>query len=818
MPTKQVISLIRRKLQPGYAELEKTSSIADAEAAVVISPELVDAISSGECVLCTGFGLAAQAKLPTWPALLNGLLRRAREDRVLDTATANSLASALANGEFEAAADELTHQVSRDLVLSHMRSVTTESEPSEAHAALAEIKFLGALSLSIDELVATVFKRPVLVPSQADKLVTALQARKFFVANLFGTVQQPSSLLFTMKEFRHLLQANSELKQFLGTLFLRYTIVFVGLGMDGLRDFMEALELPQAPERKHYAILPNAAQIDPVKARFFERSYNIRVVDYQPQLNYEGLPVFLKELQQRVKQNLPQSEDTAPSTLRSVTLENIGPFHSLQVEFTPQWNLLLGDNGVGKTVLLKAIAAALCGDKADPVAVAQLLRAGAQKGSITLKDEKREYVVELERKTDGSVRIVSASLSPIIYERWLVLGFPALRSIPMAKANGPEPLRREAPSAEDLLPLLWGELDDRGGDIKQWLVNLDYATKSESEDLRTRGRGLTRDFFKVLQLLTPGLRLDQGPIRGINNRTYEVSVVTDSGTVPLEFISQGTGAVMCWIGTLLERLSETGQSRQESRNSALVLIDELDAHMHPKWQQLFVDAFRQEFKSVQIIATTHSPLLVGSLKPEEIWRIHRVPLRSEIYGRVHLANGTDGRREITVVGLPVEAKDGYVSAPDKRTYSVPAATELAVDDGDVVDEQEPLTKADIRVVAERVTKEHGWRADQILTSPLFELETSRDPETARMLKAYTQLTALSNPSTEQQTKLAELAETLQIRLATPQETEAARAAYNLIDDFAEERLKDLPEDKRRQVLVEVKNQLTESITGSRRRT
>jgi predicted ATP-binding protein involved in virulence len=103
----------------------------------------------------------------------------------------------------------------------------------------------------------------------------------------------------------------------------------------------------------------------------------------------------------------------------------------------------------------------------------------------------------------------------------------------------------------------------------------------------------------------------------------EITIKTDAGQVPLEAISQGTGSVMCWIGTLLQRLHETGNDRNQSQKSVLVLIDELDAHMHPKWQQMFVDAFRNEFRNVQIIATTHSPLLVGSLKPEEIWLVRR---------------------------------------------------------------------------------------------------------------------------------------------------------------------------------------------------
>jgi hypothetical protein len=810
-PTSEVFRLIRTRLQPDFKEPETTPAPA-AEAAVAVPQELVDAIASGECVLCAGSGLAAQAKLPTWPAFLEGLLRFARENGLVDAAGAAGIAATLAAGELEAAADELTHQVPPDLLLEYVRFATA-SQPSAAHSVLAEMKFLGALNTNIDDLLGTAFNSRVLVPAQVERLVGALQSKRFFVANLVGSASQPSSLLFTMKEFRLLLSANSQFKQFLGTLFLRYTIVFVGSGIDGIRDYLEALELPQTPDRRHYAIIPNAGQIDPVTLRFLERSYNIKVIDFQPQFNFAGLPAFLKQLQIAVKENAPQPKANGALTLKSVTLNNIGPFHSLQVDFTPSWNLLLGDNGVGKTVLLKSIAAALSGEQADPDAVTRLLRSGATSGSIRLRVENREYTVELKRAVDGSVQIASASLSPIKYDSWLVLGFPALRSVPLRRPKGPGLPKPEAPSAEDLLPILRGEPDDRIADIKQWLVNLDYAAKSEPSP--SRSRRLFNDFFKVLQRLTPDLRLEPG---SINSKTMEITVVTDAGVVPLEAISQGTGSVMCWIGTLLERLSETGNARNSGESSALVLIDELDAHMHPKWQQMFVEAFRHEFKSVQIIATTHSPLLVGSLTAEEIWLVHRAPLKSEIYGVAQLKEGTDGVREIVILGPEDDPEDGQPSTPrEERRYLVSSTEALVVDDGEIVEKGEALTKGDIRVEAERIKmKEPGWRIDQILTSPLFELETTRDPETARMLSEYTRLTALEKRSEADNQRLSEIAENLQIRLPTPGETKTARMAYDLISSFATKSLSDLSEQTRTEVLTEVKAQLTESITGSRR--
>ena len=50
----------------------------------------------------------------------------------------------------------------------------------------------------------------------------------------------------------------------------------------------------------------------------------------------------------------------------------------------------------------------------------------------------------------------------------------------------------------------------------------------------------------------------------------------------------------------------------------IVLIDELDLHLHPKWQRRIIGDLRRTFPKIQFIATTHSPQLIGQVKPDEI--------------------------------------------------------------------------------------------------------------------------------------------------------------------------------------------------------
>lgn len=79
------------------------------------------------------------------------------------------------------------------------------------------------------------------------------------------------------------------------------------------------------------------------------------------------------------------------------------------------------------------------------------------------------------------------------------------------------------------------------------------------------------------------------------------------------------------MGILLQRLYEVygnGEGDPKDRY-ALVLMDEIDAHLHPAWQQSLIRKLSKIFPNVQFIATTHSPLIVGGMKPEQIIRFAR---------------------------------------------------------------------------------------------------------------------------------------------------------------------------------------------------
>lgn len=716
--------------------------------------ELITAISRGECMLFAGSGLSAQAGLPTWPEFLGGLAESTGVLTNLDENAKNAIGTAIAAGNYAAAAEEVAAAVPPKDFRDYVTTIGTKARPGPIHKVIEGIPFAAALTTNFDTLLDSTFlsrssRSYTAVEAEgsgADALLRDLRAKQFFVLSLFGRYDRLNSLLFTGRHYRETLTKNVGLKQLLRSMAERYSFFFVGTSLAGIREFMESLELGSLPlSVKHFALVSCETELAEVEARSLELSFQIKAMSFVPTTGYPEVREFLDVIRKATRAAERPTEDLP--RLRKLVLQNIGPFEHQELAFGDSWNVILGDNGVGKTIVLRAIAAALAGQEAPPEATSRLLRTGAAKGKIEVHvgASQTSSVVELSRDLDGRVKVVSASLSPLRLGNWLVLAFPALRAMTYGATPDRGPPQR--PSAADVAPLLINAPDTRLSDLKAWLIELKVrATLNDPDGSAAR---IFKRFFEVLATLTPDVGLE---FEKIDEK--KILVRTSTGVVPLELVSQGTASVLCWVGVLIQRLYEVhGALPDPESGPALVAVDEIDAHMHPAWQRSLVPQLKKLFPQIQFLVTTHSPMIVGNLDKE----------KGEIVFKV--------RREGSRV---------------------------------VFDQPDVKTK--------------GLRADQILTSPLFAFETSRDVETEAMLKEYTTLVSRdpAKLTQEEHTRMQKAAEYLEVVAPTPQERSEAAKAYQLIRGALEQELSNLNETEKEKLVTEVKAQINEAVTGSRR--
>jgi hypothetical protein len=546
--------------------------------------------------------------------------------------------------------------------------------PPEAYRILSTLPVPAVVTTNFDRLVDQTWPDlPHLTWRDSRRVLDCLSLGERFTLHVYGHPDDAQSLLFSPAQLDELLSTNLEVARALEAVFSSRTMLFVGVSLSGISDFVQSLSIRSGIGPGHYAVAHADSPSWQAHAEQLRRRYNIEVLPYSGAA-HKQVTTFLSRLSHDSGRPAKGALQGQGEKLARISLENIGPYKQLKLDLDPRWNVLLGDNGVGKSSILKAIALVYYADD-ESVYADRLLRVGTSRGSIRLEtDAGRSFHTDLLRSTTG-VQVRHTPGIRLEAEKQLVIGLPPLRSLSWRRESGlsgPETSRRPSPS--DLLPLLADDPDPRLDSVKQRIINCDYLIK----DALTKGtdaspyRRLLDDLAYAMEILTDGLAVRFGGVDAPNNIVF---VETVDGRLPIEALSQGTGALIGWVSFIIQRLHDTAaEDEVPLERGAIVLVDELDAHLHPDWQQQLTSRLGKLFPRAQFVGTTHSPLIVSGMHQRQVTALTR----------------QDG--QVTKVQLPG-------------------------DPGDVI----------------------RGRADQLLTGRLFGLTTSADNDTRRAVERYNAL-------------------------------------------------------------------------------
>ena len=338
--------------------------------------------------------------------------------------------------------------------------------------------------------------------------------------------------------------------------------------------------------------------------------------------------------------------------LKLVGIENYRAIDELQLPIHPSLTVLHGDNAHGKTSVLSAIAAGLgLIPRMLPEVSGINLRKGDQRASHRpmLVDLTTTEGVGWRRGTadaSGSTPFGRSGFRRVaIVERTLREEIEAIvnaereghdpKDLPIIAFYGTEravsdrlPFRRGFGKSFPRFMALVGALSARANfrDFAEWF----YAW--ENEELREQKE--RRDFDYRLKELDAVRRAITSMVPGasrlhIKHRPLRImlSFKPDAGeteTLSLGQLSGGYRIVLAVAGDLARRMAHGNPHLPDPLASeAIVLIDEIELHLHPSWQQRILTDLTRTFPNAQFIVSTHSPQVLTTLHPEQIVTLSR---------------------------------------------------------------------------------------------------------------------------------------------------------------------------------------------------
>ncbi len=327
-------------------------------------------------------------------------------------------------------------------------------------------------------------------------------------------------------------------------------------------------------------------------------------------------------------------------------IQNFRCFEQAEFRFSPRFNLLVGVNGVGKTSLLKAVVVAMVPPLNGLGQYAEWLHGDESHARMALRDvngkarfERCSPVkLEVEAMAAGTPRAWSAAYGGPPFSAFsnevsfladqaeeigfasegalpVVAFYPAERHWRLSGVNAEASIQQRESRLDAYRSWHEASLDIKG--LESWIIAKSLERLEEGAPLRG---GPPDELELVNRAVAQAIPGSKGLHYSIKYRQLLLEW-QDASPTPFDNLSDGQRTLAALVTDIARRmclLNPQLDDRVLEETPGIIVIDELDMHLHPTWQRAISHVLMAAFPRVQFFAASHSPQIIGELKPEHI--------------------------------------------------------------------------------------------------------------------------------------------------------------------------------------------------------